>query len=272
MNNRILNKLLDNIVVNCTTEQEAIEYLSILDAFGVKWGYTGERPLSETHWNRPEEYTCYITVRFGNSIQVRHFPITYFQKISRQPIFSLAEFKERLKSNNELKVIFLDIDGVLNSERFYTEKSQPERRHWAQQHGFNKDEQSALANIDPLAIELLNDIIDKTDAEIVVSSTWRSDPNLSYKLSFMGLKKPIYGITPYDKSRHRGTEIKEWIDYYKDDENVNLKYVIIDDDTDMLEKQKPFFFKTDSMEGLTEEIADDIIMSLNRRCNKKKKQ
>lgn len=157
----------------------------------------------------------------------------------------------------ELKVIFLDIDGVLNSEKFLA--YQPKRRLWARSHRFSKDEQSAVANIDPSAIDLLNDLIDKTDAEIVISSTWRSDINLSYKLRFMGLKKSIYGITPYDKSRHRGKEIKEWLDYYDNDKNITIRYVIIDDDSDILNEQLPNFIKVSSHDGLTE---DDVIKAV----------
>ena len=162
-----------------------------------------------------------------------------------------------------MKVIFLDIDGVLNSEVFWAEKSQCERRKEAKAKGLNKDKQSALANIDPKAIELLNFIVEKTDAGIVVSSTWKNDISLPYKLRYMGLKKPCYGITPDSSTRHRGTDIKLWLDLYKED-NIDIKYVIIDDDTDMLEEQLPYFVHTSFYEGLTKELADKAIEILNK--------
>lgn len=78
-------------------------------------------------------------------------------------------------------------------------------------------------------------------------------------MRFVGLKRPYYGITPYDKSRHRGTEIQTWLDDY----GSNVKYVILDDDSDMLEHQLPYFIKVDPYYGLTKEIADKIIEILN---------
>ena len=158
-----------------------------------------------------------------------------------------------------MKVLFLDIDGVLNSEVFYTKKSQWERYKRAEDSGYTRDERRALANIDKRAVSLLNYIVENTDAEIVISSTWRSDFNLPYIMRFVGLKRPYYGITPYDKSRHRGTEIQTWLDDYGN----NVKYVILDDDSDMLERQLPYFIKVDPYYGLTKEIADKVIEILN---------
>lgn len=162
-----------------------------------------------------------------------------------------------------MKVIFLDIDGVLNSEKFWTEETLPKRWLNARREGKNRDEQSALANIDRKAVELLNKIVKETDAEIVISSTWKNDSNLPYKLRYMGLIKPYYGITPYSDTRHRGTDIKLWLDLYKED-NTEIKYVILDDDTDMLEEQLPYFIHTDFRLGLTKEDAEKAIEILNR--------
>ena len=158
-----------------------------------------------------------------------------------------------------MKILFLDIDGVLNSEIFWTTQSQSHRRLEAKHKGYNRDEQRALANIDKNTIHLLNYIVDKTNAEIVISSTWRGDCNLPYIMRFMGLKKPYYGTTPYDKTRHRGTEIQKWLEDYGDD----VKYAILDDDSDMLSHQIPFFVKTNFYEGLTKELADRVIEILN---------
>ena len=55
-----------------------------------------------------------------------------------------------------MKILFLDIDGVLNS-RAYDRK-----RNW-----------SELTNIDETRLPLVKKIIDKTGAKIVLISTWR---------------------------------------------------------------------------------------------------
>lgn len=158
-----------------------------------------------------------------------------------------------------MKIIFLDIDGVLNSEKFYKNEAQHEKWQRAKEEGRSIDEQDAIANIDPESVKWLNYIIDKTNAEIVVSSTWRFDENLSNKLSFMGIK-PHIGITPKTWERHRGTEIQMWLD--KHPEVIN--YVIIDDDCDMLDSQLDNFVNTSWEEGLNEETSIKVINILNK--------
>ena len=55
-----------------------------------------------------------------------------------------------------MKILFLDIDGVLNSKRY-------------------DDTRGSVSsfNIDESRLPLVKEIIDRTDAEIVLSSTWR---------------------------------------------------------------------------------------------------
>ena len=55
-----------------------------------------------------------------------------------------------------MKIIFLDIDGVLNS-RAYDRK-----RNWNEQ-----------TDIDETRLPLIKEIVDATNAKIVLSSTWR---------------------------------------------------------------------------------------------------
>ena len=159
-----------------------------------------------------------------------------------------------------MKVIFLDIDGVLNSEQFWEEQTQSFRYTAALNEGKTDDEISVVANFDPVAVEWLNYIVAKTDAEIVVSSTWRSDYNIQFKLRYAGIKKPMYGITPFSKDRHRGTEIKKWLD----DHPEVTHYVIIDDDNDMLDEQLNNFVQTSWAEGLNKECADRAVEILNK--------
>jgi hypothetical protein len=99
------------------------------------------------------------------------------------------------------KFIFLDIDGVMNSNLFYSERTQDKR---------------------------LNRITDATKAKIVVSSTWRSDSNLQEVFTLVGIKEPIYDVTPYMRSRHRGSEIQEWLDKQTD----WLKWGLSDEDVE----------------------------------------
>ena len=61
------------------------------------------------------------------------------------------------------KIIFLDFDGVLNTE-YYQELLQFQSSPWQDEYG---------AFFDPNAVKQLKRIIDATDADIVVESSWK---------------------------------------------------------------------------------------------------
>jgi len=105
------------------------------------------------------------------------------------------------KTRNHL-VLFLDIDGVLNSGQFFDGKS----------HTGGIILVNTSTQIDMNAVALLNTLIDKTQANIVISSTWRighSIPFLQDKLRVHGFKFPehIIGCTPELPGKTRGKEI-----------------------------------------------------------------
>ena len=159
-----------------------------------------------------------------------------------------------------MKTLFLDVDGVLNSEKFWEEQSQAFRYTTALNQGKTRDQIKVIANIDLVAVERLNILVARTNVEIVVSSTWRSNRNIPYLLRYAGIKKPIYGITPFSKDRHRGTEIKKWLD----DHPEITHYVILDDDNDMLEEQMEYLIQTNEKVGLTMENVDRAVEILNK--------
>ncbi len=149
-----------------------------------------------------------------------------------------------------MKVIFLDIDGVLNHEAFYKERFEKRYEEGAIGHPYSE--------IDPKSVANLNNLIKDTDAKIVISSTWRHS-GLDYckdVLEFHGFKGEIIGITPTCRYEMclRGNEIHQWIDdnrklvgpYYEFTE-----YVILDDDSDMLYWQRNNFLLIDRFVGLT---------------------
>ena len=167
------------------------------------------------------------------------------------------------------KIVFLDIDGVLNSEE------------WAKKR-FNKlvSDDICDSDVDTNAINRLIKFLDDTNAKIVLSSSWRSLNVQSTILEFSTfnhelLKKLIpyiIGVTPrFYEYRKRGNEIKYWIDMLSTDyntlvkrgyilENVELskdyRYVIVDDDSDMLRGQN--FVQTDFQTGLTDEDVNNM--------------
>lgn len=165
------------------------------------------------------------------------------------------------------KIVFIDIDGVLNSEE------------WADK-CFNKlvSDDICDSDVDPDAINRLMKFLDDTNAKIVLSSSWRSLNVQSTILEFSThelLKKLIpyvIGVTPrLHKYIKRGNEIAYWMDILSIDynalvkhgwvlENVEIskkyRYVIVSDDSDMLRGQN--FVQTDFQTGLTDEDLNEM--------------
>ena len=156
-----------------------------------------------------------------------------------------------------MKIIFLDIDGVLNCENAYR-KGECNYTKWNWEDGTEDHHQSFCS----WSKELLNKLIDETGAKIVISSTWRSSG-----VDFMrkvweleGMHGEIIGITPnfrsYKINIPRGIEIQHYleeelkfhhINWDKDIQKEYMEksgvenYIIIDDDSDMLYGQRNHF-------------------------------
>ena len=158
-----------------------------------------------------------------------------------------------------MKVIFLDIDGVLNVNR--------------QEH----DKYGSLFHDN--FVNNLRHIIDKTDAVIVISSSWRHSgfETMCDMWEFRNLPGKVIDITPccvrnvmnghkelsfYERCE-RGNEIQEWLDNH----NYISNYVILDDDADMLEEQMPHFVMTSKNKD--HEDCIDIGYGLTRKCAEK---
>jgi hypothetical protein len=169
---------------------------------------------------------------------------------------------------SKIKLIFLDIDGVLNYELFYREQSQSERY---------KEVGHPLCDLSEHAVDLLNHIIDKTGAKVVVSSTWRKGrtvEELQELLEKVGFKGEIIGRTPSlylnkeieaSYTIPRGCEIDCWLKNKFDwDDLAYVRYVILDDDSDMLYQQRENYFRIDGYCGLTNNVAYRVINFLNR--------
>lgn len=152
-----------------------------------------------------------------------------------------------------MKVIFLDIDGVMNC---YVQ-------------GFNWEvRKDRVPMIHDDLVERLNRIVAETGAYLVLSSTWRLASDWHDTMNKAGITDRWLGRTPR-KPRptgasfewcERGKEIWEWLRRHGSKDVT--RFCILDDDSDMLPHQK--HFKTDILKGgLTEEIAQQVIAYLN---------
>lgn len=149
-----------------------------------------------------------------------------------------------------MKTIFLDIDGVLN-------KISPEY------HTPHKGVDGMLTMVEPELVNRLNLIVDRTGAELVLSSSWRHLKDWREVMKASGIVKKFLDRTPryVSASKHgtieceliRGHNIKDWLDEHEVED-----YVILDDEADFLLAQVSHLFRTKTADGLTQEIADNV--------------
>ncbi len=167
-----------------------------------------------------------------------------------------------------MKVLFLDIDGVLNSGNHFNVivLAKEKGEHHISEGKVPDDLKHNATHLDPDAIQLLNRIVEEANCEIVISSSWRKLFHIGEICTMLNASgflhsDRIIGKTPVSKTTFlRGGEIRIWLDAFGDGVN---NFVIVDDDSDMLPEQFPRFVKTDFEEGLTPERADKIIELFN---------
>lgn len=167
--------------------------------------------------------------------------------------------KEKKPKKKGRAYIFLDVDGVLNSDEWY-------HYYWENDLKYTDKEY----NLDYRAVERINRLIEATGAEIVLSSSWRFDMDVTkLRLSRSGLRYEIAKKLPGCEfgvgSPTRGELIAEYVKNQK-----CKRYVIFDDDTDMTDEQKEkYFVHTDPFIGLTDADIDKAIEILSREPERK---
>lgn len=127
-------------------------------------------------------------------------------------------------------IVFLDVDGVLNSEDWFSRWKSPEEFDAA----LRAEADWKLAHLDPEAVARLRSLVLDTGARIVVSSTWRHTQggvprllDLLAKRGFPEARELTIGQTPVRHGRPRAEEIGEWLDEHCP--NHRPPFVILDD-------------------------------------------
>ena len=168
------------------------------------------------------------------------------------------------------KIIFLDIDGVLATPK-------------------SVEGVGGMWQIEDEKQDILEELLKDTGADIVLSSSWRrhtlEDTKIHMTQEGFRFSDKIIGVTirayhfiqkGFPMSMPRGVEIQHWIDNYIHRQNnqgsferkklgVDYTYVILDDDSDMLYTQAPYFIQTNPEEGLTQFDKMWATMILNGR-------
>lgn len=159
-----------------------------------------------------------------------------------------------------MKIIFLDIDGVLN---FYSSRK------------------AVKMMICQDRMMMVADLARRTKAQIVISSTWRLGTSIKYFQEIFWHMTALYPSRYYSFNNYsddcerlviidktprfsgciRGLEIQYWLEAHAGMVN---NYVIIDDDADMLPHQlETHFVKTNGFKGITKEDITNCERILN---------
>lgn len=136
----------------------------------------------------------------------------------------------------EWGVLFLDIDGVICTDRAYlasgADKYKNIMRAW-----------------DPISIKLVDRLCIDYNLKVVVSSTWRQRYDVPLILLTHGFNGEFHkdDKTPVTFNRSRGQEIREWLEEHPE----IIRYIIIDDTDDGLLNNEltPHHCKTDIQDG-----------------------
>lgn len=134
-----------------------------------------------------------------------------------------------------MKILFLDIDGVLNTE-------------------FTKTRFTPWTGLEPRLVERFCSWMNKWQESakpfLVLSSTWRLDGSLCQHLMENGIH--YQDKTPLLSGRPRGNEIQQWLDHFLAfDPEREIQIAILDDMADMHPVGR-YLVQTGSLQGLQE--------------------
>ena len=148
------------------------------------------------------------------------------------------------------KVIFMDVDGVLNYTKWYYDDRNPGNLYGQE------------GDIDPECVRRIVNICEKTGAKIVLSSDWRVNKSAIGRLERAGFPAGlIFSQTPELLDYSRGREIDMWLNEHPD----TYDYVIIDDREDFSDEQKRLhYIHVDPYIGFTDKNMKDAICILSR--------
>jgi len=140
-----------------------------------------------------------------------------------------------------MKVIFLDIDGVLNCAKTPNPRKLP-------------------YVVDPKLLRRFERVVERTKAKVVLSSTWRYDPAGLFSARHWGIR--FIDVIPDMPGKPRRDEILAWLKHHP---RVK-RFAVIDDEDDELDELP--LFQPSAAIGLTAEIAKGVADYLDRKTDR----
>lgn len=135
-----------------------------------------------------------------------------------------------------MKVIFLDIDGVLNCDKTPNPRKFP-------------------YVVDKKLLARLQKLLDRTGAKVVLSSSWRCDPVGLLAAKHWGV--PFIDVCPDKPRSQRCKEMTAWLTAHP----KVTRYAVIDDEDDGLDNLP--LFQPSAKTGVTPEIVKGVERYLN---------
>lgn len=160
--------------------------------------------------------------------------------------------------------LFLDVDGVLNSAASSLVHGGP-------------GNPNNPTRLDEIAVGLVAELTEKTEAHLVISSTWRGGGPAQFAAwmaNYGWHNCPVIGETPprtnhgWDGSsyRPRGALIREWLQDHAPGPLKSEEYLILDDNGDAGETHPDYcFVETDSREGFRWSKYRESVRKLSHR-------
>lgn len=173
----------------------------------------------------------------------------------------------------ELCVLFLDIDGVFNSHRYFKRRSREECDLKAKT--IYQSLTQTQRDLDDEAVSLLKEFCDIYQPLIVISSSWRIARELKEiqealkARGFDNIHDFECDVTGRVSGGCRGDEIEKKIREIESFYKIRrlCRYAIIDDDSDMLLSQRENFFHVDREYGVSHNTFYKIGRLLDSRRN-----
>lgn len=140
-----------------------------------------------------------------------------------------------------MKIIFLDIDGVLNCNNTPNPRNFP-------------------YVVDKKLVARLKKLLDRTGAKVVLTSSWRLDPIGVFAAKHWDV--PFMDVSPDMPKRTRRDEVLTWLSKHP---NVS-RYAIIDDEDDELDGLP--LFQPSCKTGITAEIVKGVEKYLSGKTDR----
>lgn len=164
-----------------------------------------------------------------------------------------------------MKILFLDVDGVLNSQRYFNGRKFDEHVDQLIKVGEGPNIRFWADMIDPVALALIDDLLlQKSDLFVVISSSWREVHPLGRLLQIFTLAGEPIGcprladrIIDRIDIGQRTIEIPEWVARFQHEITA---WAVLDDLK--LENLETWHVKTTWADGLKKEHIDAVLEKL----------